>query len=219
MLISTTILEKMHQRITTTAIITNSRTLTRTTITTLAIKIITLHINTNNSRIITPKTLTNKAEIEIKIINNLTTDKGITMEIVLLNNSNSLSIKIMENTNMFKLAITTTIITNTTIETTITTINSITIIKMQTINHKTDRIRDNLTTTIIIMEIIPIRIQITITKLIQGDRSNKPITMSKLILTTIRDNQNTTNNKFLISLRTKFKMARTRQVSIKVNRE
>ena len=218
MLISTTILEKMHQRITTTAIITNIRTITRTTITTLAIKIITLHINTSNSRIITPKTLTNKAEIEIKITNNLTTDKGITMETVQLNNSNSLSIKIMENTNMFKLAITTTIITNTTIETTITTINSITIIKMQTINHKTDRIRDNLTTTII-MEIIPIRIQITITKLIQGDRSNKPITMSKLILTTIRDNQNTINNKFLISRRTKFKMARTRQVSIKVNRE
>jgi len=208
----------MHQRITTTAIITNIRTITRTTITTLAIKIITLHINTSNSRIITPKTLTNKAEIEIKITNNLTTDKGITMETVQLNNSNSLSIKIMENTNMFKLAITTTIITNTTIETTITTINSITIIKMQTINHKTDRIRDNLTTTII-MEIIPIRIQITITKLIQGDRSNKPITMSKLILTTIRDNQNTINNKFLISRRTKFKMARTRQVSIKVNRE
>jgi len=218
MLISTTILEKMHQRITTTAIITNIRTITRTTITTLAIKIITLHINTSNSRIITPKTLTNKAEIEIKITNNLTTDKGITMETVQLNNSNSLSIKIMENTNMFKPAITTTIIINTTIETTITTINSITIIKMQTINHKTDRIRDNLTTTII-MEIIPIRIQITITKLIQGDRSNKPITMSKLILTTIRDNQNTINNKFLISRRTKFKMARTRQVSIKVNRE
>jgi len=219
MLISTIIQEKMCQRITTTAIITNSSTIIRTT-TTLAIKIITLHINTNNSKLITTNTLTNKAEIEIKITKtlNLSMDKGISMEIILVNNSNNLSIKIMENINMPKQATIT--ITNTTTETAITIINSTMIAKMQTINHTTDRIRGNITT--IIMEIITIRMQIIqiiiITKLIQEDPSNKPITMSKLMPTIIRDNQNTTN-KLLISLRTKFKMARTSQISIKDSRE
>lgn len=65
------------------------------------------------------------------------------------------------------------------------------------------------------MEIITIRIQIIqiITALIQGDPSNKEITMNKIILITIRDNKNII--KLVINLRTKFRMERTRKTRIK----